>query len=1066
MKEPQREPIINFGNIERYSKYGEIQGKIVATLVSENETLYILTDQTYFYYQEKGKKKEEFILVPAISKDQDKYQTEEDISQLWCDKFGYHTIIRHDKRVFYFNPSINGPKELNLENKKYLEPYAVAFDSNIILAPNNKINFNILFSDFYSDIYSLNIKIEKDKPKITCNLVFKLRIDYDDRHYAYKSAEENFGFPEFNLFNLEKNERITDLEILKSNHKDKDEMLIIAITKNTIFKFKGSGTFKEIFDNYSLDKDDFQKTYKKLSNNKNEKQFKKCKLQLLKSYSFNSLTKQNLELCLGWMSSAGYVLEEIQYINNKITPKKNFSVFPYVKFKLDGSRDYKPIPTMVCQSKLHIFFLYNDCLIVTNKLNKNIVHVEYLLTNYSDMLYIESLNCLVLSTIRDVFILNLDNEDKYIWENYVEIGKYDLAIKSLPKEEEYIKPKLHRLNAEKLFKEKNYDLAAKEYNSSDELFESVCVKFIMANQFRPLLTYLNLVRNTKLMNAKNKDDNKNYISKYLIYTWIAELLVEQENIKNKNNNDNKDNLNINLKEFIEETKHNHTDKYIDKMTYYFLLLNYGKKKEFLDYAMLKGDYELILQNLINHLNYDEVLNNLEKFMSSDIDDKVMKKLIKILFEYSNYFMKESPTKTINLLEKEFIAETNQDDIVKIIIDSNIKQEIKKGNYDIILNYIRRLIKKNVMNNLHPSNKNVISPSTINNLHNLYILFLSLSDKEEHKKEVIEYLKGPMYTITPKNNYLNVTLSNKEIHIDLNFAQKILKNNYSALALIYCLMGRYNESILIALEHNEKDIAIFIAQNIKDDKIKKDIWLRIFKYFKTNNFADAKNILESSMGILKIEDILPFMMDNVKLEELKTDLQACINFYEEGVQQLKQEINDYNQSTEIIKKDIYKIQKKSTYINYTQIKCEKCQKDIGGTKFFLFPCGHIFDTFCLIQILIDYDDQNIGDEYFKIKVNNIKTLKEKIRLLQEKRKKIINEQKLQNSNINTFKVFFNFINREEREEFSKEEEIELKEYTENLYRLLKEECVLCGKEMINSTQVKLGEDENRKWNDLI
>jgi hypothetical protein len=1057
MKESQREPVINFGNIERYSKYGEIQGNIVTTLVSENETLYILTDISMFYYQEKGKKKEEFILIPTISIDQDKYQTQENVSRLWCDKFGYHTLIHHDKRVFYFNPSINGPKEINLENKNYLEPYAVAFNSNDILAPNNKNNIDILFSDYLSDIYVLNIKIERDIPKINYNLVYKLRNDYDDRHHI--NMEDNFGFPEFNLFNLEKNERITDLKILKSNQKDKEELLIIAITKNTIFKFVGSGSFKEIFDNYTMDKDDFQKIYKKLSHNKKEKQFEKCRLQLLKSYSFNSLTKQNLELCLGWMSSCGYILEEIQYINNKITPKKNFSVFPYVKFKLDGTRDYNPIPTMVCQSKLHIFFLYNDCLIVTNKLNKNIIHVEYLLTNYNDMYYIESLNCIVLSTIRDVFMLNLDNEDKYIWENYVEIGKYDLAIKSLSKEEQYLKPKLHRLNAEKLFKEGNYDKAAIEYNSSDEIFESVCVKFIMANQFNALLKYLNLVKNTKLSNYNKKDDTKNYLSKYLIYTWIAELLVEQENI----NNNNKD---LNLKEFIEETKHNHTDKYIDKMTYYFLLLNYGKKKEFLDYAMLKGDYELILQNLINHLNYDEVLNNLEKFMSSDIDERIMKKLIKIIFEYSNYFMKESPTKTINLLEKEFISETNQDDIVKIIIDSNIKQEIKKGNYDTILNYIRKLIKKNVMNNLHNDNKKVVSPSTINNLHNLYILFLSLSDKPEHKKEVIEYLKGPMYTITPKNNYLNVTLSNKEIHIDLNFAQKILQNNYSALALIYCLMGRYNESILIALEHNEKDIAIFIAQNIKDDKIKKDIWLRIFKYFKTNNFADAKNILESSMGILKIEDILPFMMDNVKLEELKTDLQACINFYEEGVQQLKQEINDYNQSTEIIKKDIYKIQKKSTYINYNQIKCEKCQKDIMGAKFFLFPCGHIFDTFCLIKILIDYDEQNIGDEYFRIKVNNIKTLREKIRLLQEKRKKIINEQKLQNSNINTFKVFFNFINKEQREEFSKEEEIQLKEYSDNLYRLLKEECVLCGKEMINSTQVKLGEDEDRKWNDLV
>ena len=1029
MKESEREPVINFGNIERYSSYGELKGKIIASTTSENETLFIVTDSSYFYYQEKGKVIVEIILIPQLSKDQDKYQTEENTSRIWCDKFGYHTIIAHDKRVFYYNPSLKDkPFELNLESGKYLEPYAVAFcDTNSIITPNHKDKIEIIFSDFYSDIYNLTIKNERGTPKIYYSFLYKLRNDdYEDG--------DNFGFPDFNLFNLEKNERITDIKIINSNKENRKELLIIVVTKNTIFKFEGSGTFKEIFDKYKMDKDDFLKAFKKLSHNQKGKEFEKSRIQLLKSFSYNSLTKNNLELCLGWMSSAGYFLEEIQYVNDKITPKKNFSIFPYLKFKFDGTKDYNSIPTMACQSKLHIFFLYNDCLVVINKLNRNVVHVEFLLTNYNDMHYRESINSLVLSTLKDVFILSLDDEDKYIWENYVEIGNFDLAIKSLPKDIDKLKPKLHRLNAEKLFKEEKYDKAAEEYNLSDEIFESVCVKFIMSNQYQALLKYLYLIRNSKLTNMNKKDEIKNYIPKYLVYTWIAELLVEQENSQEKGE--------LSLKDFIEETKHNHTDKYIDKMTYYFLLLNNGKKKEFLDYAMLKGDYELIIQNLINHLNYDEVLNNLEKFMSSDIDDRVLKKLIKIIFEYSNYFMKESPTKTINLLEKEFIAETNQDDIVKVIIDSDFRQELNKGNYDTILNYIRRLIKKNVMNNSNSSNnnKNVVSQSTINNLHNLYILFLSLSDKPEHKKEVIEYLKGPMYTYTQKNNYLNVALSNKEIHIDLNFAQKILKNNYCALALVYCLMGRYNESILIALEHNEKDIAIFIAQNIKDDKIKKDIWLRIFKYFKTNNFADAKNILESSMGILKIEDILPFMMDNVKLEELKTDLQACINFYEEGVNQLKQEINDYNQSTEIIKKDIYEIQKKSTYINYNQIKCEKCQKDIMGAKFFLFPCGHIFDTFCLIQILIDYDDQNIGDEFFRIKVNNIKSLREKIRILQEKKKKIIYEQKLQNSNTNTFKVLFNFINKEQREEFSKEEEIQLKEYSDNLYRLLKEECV--------------------------
>ena len=1044
MKESKRTPLIDFNKIESLSEGIKIDGDIILSLYTEKENLYIITNSNFFYFKEKGKKVKELMLIPSLQKDTEnnRYQTEEVSTRLWCDKYSYHTIIYHDKRIFYFNPTFSDyPKEIeikdtSLANWKYLELYSLYFCKNEFTGLY-KEKFEIIFSDYYSDIYSLNIDIKEKQLKPT--FLFRIRKNYFTK-------EDNYGF-DLDLFYLERNEIITDITMLDNEETKEEE--IIAVTKNTIFKFKGKGTYKEIFDEYSKsnDMDNFLKVYKKLGSNDKVNEYEKSKIELIKSYSSNSLKKDELNLVMGWMTSIGYVLQDIN-------SKNNFSIFPYVKFNLDGTKEFKARPNVACQSKLHIFILYSDCLLIFNKLNKNIVHIEYILTKYIDMYYIESLNMLVLTTTKDIFYLKLENEDKYIWENYIEIENYDLALKYLPKEEQNIIPKLHRLNAEKLFREEKYDLSYKEYILSDEIFENICVKFLTKNQYIPLLNYL-----IEIKKSFNKKDD---LKKYLVYTWIAEILIQLEN----RYEDIKEKTGLTLKSFMEEIKNNHEEKYIDKNIYYNYLLIYQKNQEFMDYALAKGDYELIIQNLLNHLRFEEVLNKLDKFISSNVDDITMNKLIKILFEYSSYFMKESPNKTINLFEKESISKSNQDEIIKVIIDSDIKTEVKSDNYETILNYVRKLIKKNISHNTLDKNKNNINHSTINNLHNLYILILSLSEKPEHKKEVIEYLKGPLYTISQKNTYLNITLSNKEIYIDLNFAQKILKNNYSALALVYSLMKRYNESILIALEHNEKDIAIFIAQNIKDEKIKKDIWLRIFKYFKTNNFADAKNILESSCGVLKIEDILPFMMDDVKLEELKSDLQACINFYEKGVTQLKEEINNYNKSTEIIKKEIFNIQKKSTFINYTQIKCEKCQKDILGNKFFLFPCGHIFDTSCLITILDDYDQKNIGDDVFKTKIKKINTIKEKIKLLEDKKKKIMNEQKIQSNNLNTFKVFFNFMNTEKKEEFSKEEEAQLKQFQEELYQLLKEECALCGKEMINSTQIKLGEDEDKKWDDLI
>ena len=163
---------------------------------------------------------------------------------------------------------------------------------------------------------------------------------------------------------------------------------------------------------------------------------------------------------------------------------------------------------------------------------------------------------------------------------------------------------------------------------------------------------------------------------------------------------------------------------------------------------------------------------------------------------------------------------------------------------------------------------------------------------------------------------------------------------------------------------------------------------------------------------------------------------------------------------------------------------------------MFPCGHIFDTDCLVKILIDYDNNDIGGEELKGKVKAVKSLTEKIMNMQKK--KTINKtnifkegfQKFGKKTKNTMKMFLTFVKidqkgkeneiiekdrdkdkgkekMEEDLELTKEEEIQLKELSNGLYNLLKEECVLCGQEMINSTQTLFSEDdENKKWEKLV
>ena len=55
-------------------------------------------------------------------------------------------------------------------------------------------------------------------------------------------------------------------------------------------------------------------------------------------------------------------------------------------------------------------------------------------------------------------------------------------------------PKLHKLNTEKFFNEKNYEKAEMEYALSDEIFENICFKFLIKNETKSLLKYLKKVK--------------------------------------------------------------------------------------------------------------------------------------------------------------------------------------------------------------------------------------------------------------------------------------------------------------------------------------------------------------------------------------------------------------------------------------------------------------------------------------------------------------------------------------------------------------------------------------------
>ena len=207
--------------------------------------------------------------------------------------------------------------------------------------------------------------------------------------------------------------------------------------------------------------------------------------------------------------------------------------------------------------------------------------------------------------------------------------------------------------------------------------------------------------------------------------------------------------------------------------------HYGRVDEFLFFAEIKKDYETIILHHINEKNIKTSIDRLKYF--SEVDSK-KSELYNLFTRYSHIFMKYEPEATIDLLLENF---KNNIDPNKIF-------------------YLEKLIKDNCKEK---------------NIHNLYIFFLC--QIAENKQDYIERLLG---YLEEKSHFNNL----ESTDFDVDYALKVFSQFkiYQAQTYALYLMGKYDESIKVALEHNYLDIAKKIAKLVKDKKIQKRLWLEV------------------------------------------------------------------------------------------------------------------------------------------------------------------------------------------------------------------------------------------------
>ena len=1124
-------------NIEHWQLKLEDEIKYITSI--ENNYTYILTQKNFLVYS-KIKDKETLLTYPIpenpdIDPNNNNKNNDFINNRIWPDKFGTHIIFKLDSVCYYYNSNFQEKKKIKKlkslldENKNKIEPLALSFNN---INKNAKITDEIIFSDLNCVFYSLLIKSDnKDEINEKLNMIIDLKnININKKEEALFENNELDKLFDDNYFFIDKDDKIFDIKLFIKEEKDDRNKKVInknyyifAITKRIFFLFKGKNNLMQIFNQYKINniydtKNLFaeSKIYPKVSNS-NKIKLENPRLQIFKpknkkqtfllwnneiGFNFSELnieSNQNDKLISAQIGFIEKAKTTVFSSPNKLTEEKTMEEINVYKYMNLKEKDFS-YPTACVSSSRCVYFLYSNYLLIYNKITNQVIHAEFFKENdYIDMFFNTNLNKIIIYSGHKIIKISLKHEYDILWKDYIQVGEFSLALDAFPYDDENFKAKLHKLKADYLFNKKEYEEAAMEYALSNENFEHVCLKFAKLSDSNHLFNYLNFVNKLKIYkiikDLENKENNEKekekekekgkekekekilWIQKYLINTWLLEIILEQQdeiNINTINKKNTKNEIQT-MRQLLFESGYIDSEEYIDKLIIYNSLRYFGRHSDFVDFAGFKNDYREIVFDMVNHNQYKNAIKNLISYiyyndtsesLSKEVKEKNSKGLIKLFIMYNNVFVKESPGEVIDLLNEYYYLIENPKQILRIIInlDDIYKNKMDDFIFDKMLKLIKKLMQVSKNYRKDEINSLIFDEASKQNLFSLYVLYLSKSVREIHFEELNNYL---MQLIKDMNRYY---ISNKT-YFEFSFAEHLFKNNKSALALLYCLKKQYNKSILHSFKCTNETISVFIASSISNPKKKKEIWLAVFNHYKSLGMKKVEEILQKSKGILTITDILPHLMDNVQLKDIEINLNKCIDDYEIKLKRLKKSIKDYSKSEEIINKKIGKQEnngQKCLKVKSKEINCSICLKNLNQENFYLFPCRHAFDFNCIINLLFSYDKKEIEDEKFKNKMSSINSIFEIIKQIKKNKKNIFDQMCiLNNKYLNKLKTYMKHLalkyNITEQIIFdmnNSDKTIEL--MLNDLDDLISDECPLCGNELILDTQNKFGNEDNRDW----
>lgn len=672
-----------------------------------------------------------------------------------------------------------------------------------------------------------------------------------------------------------------------SHSHDPPRYFVMATTPSRLYQFVGGPQLDLVFDGY-LTNPGFQE----LSSNLGYSE-----LCFFQKYGVSALPEH-----FAWLTGVGLFHGKLSFgsqtVGDSVCTDTTLLPYPPPKQLPPGAVGRPPLSLRT--TEFHFLLVFEDRFVAIGRLNEQVVcdfDLPKRLGKPKGLTQDPVEGTVWLYFENGIFEVIINNEDRNVWELFLEQGKFKEALNHC-REPAHL-DKVHTALADWYFSQRSFELAAKEYGETQKSFEEVALKFIQINERDALKTFLL----SKLSSLSSEDKTQLTI----ICTWLVEIFLNKLNQLHDSGNDIAyEVLRDQFRQFLAKY-HPH----LNPATTFHLISSHGRIQEMLAYAMLIKDFGRVVSYFIEEKKYPQALDVMSRYVSEEL-----------FYKFSPVLMRKCPVRTVNALLAAGAA-LDPRKLIPALMRYNPRQhdpdlatnpplQAVAGEHQAI-RYLRQV----VGSNRDPA------------VHN-YLLSLYAEQKDEDNLIAFLNVPNPVF----------------DLKYALRLATKFEKTK--SCVLIYSSMGLYEEAVDLALKI-DPELAKYYADKPEDDEgLRKRLWLKIARHV-VEVGKDIKKAMAflHQCELLKIEDILPFFPDFVLIDDFKQEICASLEEYNQHIDNLKKEMDEATQSADAIRRDIKNIRNKYGFVREEQ-KCDICGYHVLTRQFYLFPCQHVFHSDCLIK----------------------------------------------------------------------------------------------------------------------